>query len=114
MQNQLRHALLMMSFITLHEKNFKTKQKNSNELINTLSLIAAMARQEESTDGSALSLSPHLKKTKLTIPGKCIIFQTDKPSDSLRKGKDLSVHTLKSAQVRQDKIFKRVSQDEVK
>ena len=74
-----------------------------------------MASQEKSTDGFALPLAPDPKKIKLTIPGKCIICQTEKPRDSLRKGKDLSVHTLlKSAHVRQDKVFKRISQEDLK
>ena len=86
----------------------------SNELIKSLSLIAAMASQEKSTDGFALPLSPDPKKLKLTIPWKCIIRQTEKPSDSLRKGKDLSVRTLlKSARIRQDKVFKRISQEDL-
>ena len=77
-------------------------------------MIAAMASQEESTDGFALPLPPDPKKMKMTIPGKCIICQTKRPSDSLRKGKDLSVHTLlKSAHVRQDKVFKRISREDL-
>ena len=53
-----------------------------------------MSSQEKSTDCFALPLPPDPKKIKLTIPGKCIICQTDKSSDKLRKGKDSSLHTL--------------------
>ena len=73
-----------------------------------------MASQEESTDGFALPLAPDPKKIKLPIPGKCIIYQTEKPSNNLSKGKDLSVHTLlKSAHIRQDKVFKRIYQEDL-
>ena len=72
-----------------------------------------MSSQEKSTDCFALPLTPDPKKIKLTISGKCITCQTDKPSDKLRKGKESSLHTLlKSANLRQDKVFERVFKED--
>ena len=66
----------------------KTSEQNKKFPMNFLSLIAAMASQEKSKDGYALPFPPDPKKIKLSIPGKCNICQTEKPSDILRKGKD--------------------------
>ena len=76
-------------------------------------MIAIKSSQEKPTDCFALPLPPDPKKIKLTTPGKCIICQTDKSSDELRKGKDSSLHTLlKSASLRQDKFFERISKED--
>ena len=72
-----------------------------------------MSSQEKTTDCFALPLPPDPKKIKLMIPEKCIICQTDKPSNKLRKGKDSSLHTLlKSASLRQDKVFEWISKED--
>ena len=72
-----------------------------------------MSSQEKSTGCFALPLPPDPKKIKLTIPGKCIICQTDYSSVKLRKGKDSSLHTLlKSESLRQDKAFERIPKED--
>ena len=69
--------------------------------------------QEKRTDCFALPLPPDPKKIKLSTLGKCIICQTEKSSDKIRKGKDSSLHTLlKSASLRQDKVFERISKQD--